>query len=495
MNYNKSIAKKLFLITSVIFAFFVLSTLIAQTVFFQNFYIYKKKSDLGNSLKKFKSAYVNLKTNQDVAELISQYENNFSRRIFIIDEAGRIKYVLSSGNEREDMGRLRVIYDISAQINQWNLMEDIRQSGRIKTYLSEKSDIRNRNIISIAYLSDRGEYIVFTDSLQPVNEAVNVISEIYIYFFAGAIILIIGLSKIYSNMMSKPLLEINKAALKMANLDFEEKCEVGSEDEIGSLALSLNTMSENLKNALNSLREANEKLQNDIEMERKLERMRKEFVAAVSHELKTPINLIEGYAEGLKDNIFEDKDKEFYLDVIIDESEKMGNLVEDMLDLSQLESGSFKLVKEEFFLHKLVAATVKKFSGLMAEKRINLNINLLENSRVYADWNRIEQVIINYITNAIRHTRGEGTIEVNMKDSGEEFIVEVINTGSRIPENELENIWDKFYKIDKSRNRELGGTGIGLAIVKNIVQLHEGKLGVENLDNGVKFYFSLKKLS
>lgn len=295
-------------------------------------------------------------------------------------------------------------------------------------------------------------------------------------------------------MITKPLIEINKVATKMAKLDFSEKCNVKSEDEIGNMASSLNFLSENLNEALTSLKEANVKLEEDIEKERKMEKARREFVAAVSHELKTPISLIDGYAMALKDNIFGEEEKDYYLDIIIDEGRKMGSLVNDMLDLSNLESGSFKLTREEFDICNLIKFTLKKYKNIIKEKAVKVELNLLENIMVYADWNRIEQVITNFITNALRHVNENGTIYVGMIDKGNTISIGIENTGSRIPEEELSKIWDKFYKVDKSRNRKLGGTGLGLSIVKNILTAHRYSFGVENTDRGVKFYFIVKKM-
>ncbi len=295
-------------------------------------------------------------------------------------------------------------------------------------------------------------------------------------------------------MVTKPLLELNDSASKMADLDFSKKCNINREDEIGNLADTLNFLSENLNKSLTSLKDANYKLEEDIEKERRLEKMRKEFVAAVSHELKTPISLIGGYAEGLKDDIFEGEEKDYYIDVIIDESKKMANLVADMLDLSQLESGNFKLVKEEFYIDELLKTTIKKFAAVFNDKNIKFDINFIENTKVHADWSRMEQVITNFITNAIRHTNEDGSIMVNIEQQEDRVLISIENTGENISEDEIDKIWDNFYKIDKARTRKLGGTGIGLAIVKNILMLHGSEYGVKNTDKGVKFYFTLKKV-
>ena len=218
--------------------------------------------------------------------------------------------------------------------------------------------------------------------------------------------------------------------------------------------------------------------------------MRKEFIADVSHELKTPITLIKGYAEGIKDGVFLEDNMNSSLNVIIEESDKMSNLVRDMLQISSLESGKVILNKELFFIDNLVKNVVKKLHHSIDNKNVKIDLNLYE-KQIYGDAFKIEQVITNFLTNAIRHTPCEGSIFVKMYPRGNMTKLSFENTGELINKEEIDKIWDKFYKIDKSRNRKDSGTGLGLSIVKNIVDLHQGKCGVENTKRGVRFYFEL----
>jgi len=252
----------------------------------------------------------------------------------------------------------------------------------------------------------------------------------------------------------------------------------------------LNFLGENLDSSLNSLKEINRKLQSDIDRERKIENMRKEFIADVSHELKTPITLIKGYAEGIKDGVFLEGNMDSSLNVIIEESDKMNKLVRDMLQISSLESGKVILNKELFFIDNLVKNVVKKLHHSIDNKNVKIDMNLYE-KQIYGDVFKIEQVITNFLTNAIRHTPCEGSIFIEMYLKGNMTQISFENTGELIKSEEIEKIWDKFYKIDKSRNRKDGGTGLGLSIVKNIVDLHGGQYGVENTEIGVKFYIIL----
>lgn len=492
MKTKASITRKLFIITTVVFGLFICGTLIIQSVFFESFYVNKKRNDLKSTIENFRESYNKAEVKDRVAEILEEYEGDSNIKLVIWSGTGKLTFLAETQRNRAEYLRLRELTDFAIQWVQ--VPESITTLiNQNKTIIVTTKDIQNldKKLIAITPNMESGEVIFAISSLQNVSEAASVINQFYIYFFIGAIIIVIALSLIYSNMIGKPLVKINRTATKMANLDFSEKCTFKSNDEIGNVAASLNFLSENLDNALTSLRTANAKLEEDIEKERNLEKMRKEFVASVSHELKTPITLIDGYAVGLKDDIFEGEEKDFYLDVIIDEARKMGHLVTDMLDLSQLESGNFKLTLEEFNLKELVVLTLKKYETLFTEKLVRIETNLMDNVRINADFGRMEQVLTNFITNALKHVDENGSIRVNMVDKGEYISVEVENTGSHMPEEELDRIWDKFYKLDKSRNRKLGGTGIGLSIVKNILTLHGYGYGVSNTEDGVKFFFNV----
>ena len=217
-------------------------------------------------------------------------------------------------------------------------------------------------------------------------------------------IIVIILSLIYANMITKPLVKLNNSAKRISEMDFSQECDVNSDDELGNLASTLNFLSRRLNSALTELQLKNMKLEQDIEKERKLDRMRKEFVAGVSHELRTPISIISGYAEGLKDNIADEDSREFYLDVIIDEAAKMNTLVSDMLDLSQLESGNFTMKPEPFNIDELIKKCINKQQQFFQQKNIKIQEDLAKDICVNGDFLRIEQVITNFLNNAIRHT-------------------------------------------------------------------------------------------
>ncbi|MDF2505126.1 MULTISPECIES: HAMP domain-containing sensor histidine kinase [Clostridium] len=494
MIIKKGITAKLFFITLAFFALFISSLLIFQSLFFQKFYINRKMTTLENNVEKFKETYNKTITNEDILSLVRNFEDSNNSKVAVLDKYGYLNFVSDSDEKQVESASVRVIKEV---IDNWRsnpgAFADMKRSGISKTYIFDNKVYNVKNIVCVFPNNEKGEVIFAVSSLQPVNEASTVIKQFYVYIYITALIFIIILSLIYSNMISKPLIQLNKTASKMVNLNFSEKYIVKSNDEIGNLGNTLNFLAENLNNTMNSLREANEKLKSDIEKERKLEKMRKEFVGGVSHELKTPISLIEGYAEGIKDNVFQE-DKNYYIDVIIDEAKKMGALVSDMLDLSQLESGNFKLKRKNFYIDKLINSTIKKYYTMFNEGEIDVDLSINNNVLTYGDPIRIEQVLTNFITNAIRHTDKKGKITIDTRQVENRVYVYVKNSGNNIEKEELSRIWDKFYKVDKSRNRSIGGTGLGLAITKNILILHNSDFGVENFQGGVAFYFSLYKV-
>lgn len=354
----------------------------------------------------------------------------------------------------------------------------------------------NTNLKSIIFykairVNGEIQYIFAMSSLQSIDEALNFISQYLLYMFVIAMILIFILSFFYSKMIAKPLINMNNAATKMAELDFSVKCDIQSNDELGSLSQSLNTLSHNLESSLTELRDTNSKLIDDIEREKQQELIRKEFVANVSHELKTPLGIMKGFAEGIKDGIFEDK-KEYYLDVIIDEIEKMNVMIFDMLEISKLESKEYTLSKNVFEIDELLKKVKFRFDPMLNDNKLTATMDL-KPYKVFGDSSKIEQVLMNLFSNAIRYSAENEKIKVSVIENNEKIRVSIINSGSYIAEEDISKIWDRFYRVEKSRNKSQGGTGLGLLIVKNILELHESEYGVRNTKDGVEFYFHLEK--
>lgn len=343
--------------------------------------------------------------------------------------------------------------------------------------------------------SGQGTVLFAISSLQPVIGASKVIRDFSWYAFGVAFVLVPILAFLYAGILTKPLRSLNELAGRLASLDFSSRIRWRRKDEIGELSRTFDFLADNLQGALSELHEANDKLRKDIEREKALERMRRDFVAGVSHELKTPLSLIGGYAEGLQDNIGSGAKRARYTEVILDETRRMSEIVGDMLDLSHLESGQYQLNRETFDAGLLIKETAERAQALGAERNVYIKVSLPEERdgmvQAWGDRFRIGQVLTNLLTNAVRHASHGGTVTFMVIRDDDEWRFTVHNEGEPIPEEQRHLIWGQFYRVDKARDRESGGTGIGLAIVKQILDLHGSRYDVCNELGGVTFAFTL----
>ena len=319
--------------------------------------------------------------------------------------------------------------------------------------------------------------------VSPENEASDSIILFLPFAIFAIVIIAFTISSFYSMLISRPLLNINKVAKKMANLDFDHIIEVNGEDEIGELSNSLNLMNKNLKESFEELERINSRLTEEIEIERKLEKERREFVATISHELKSPITIISGQLEGMIYNIGKYKDRDKYLKESYDVTQKMSELVQEILHLSEREDGEFKYNFVSVNLSKVISG-VLELRYFIDKKKLKLITKIDEDILIISDERLIKKVITNIIKNAIIYSPNNESIIISL--SKEELMVE--NTGVSIPKDQIGEIFNAFYRVDKSRNRKTGGTGLGLYIVKTILDKHENiNYTIESSENSVIF--------
>lgn len=345
----------------------------------------------------------------------------------------------------------------------------------------------------VGYL-DSGEIILMRSNVESMQESVRVANKFLVYAgFASAIVISV-IMFFAGRRFTRPILKLADISKKMSDLNFDVKYEVKSRDEIGTLGNSMNVLSEKLEKTISELKSANNELQMDIERKTRAEEVRKEFLSNVTHELKTPIAVIQGYAEGLKDNINESpEDREYYCDVIIDEAAKMNAMVKKLLTLNQLEYGTTPPEFCRFDLTEVIRSVLVSMDIIAKQKEVTVHFEQEEPVYVWADEYMTEEVLTNYISNAFHHVAGAGIVEVKLVPRGNVIRVAVFNTGLPIPEADLQNVWQKFYKVDKARTREYGGNGIGLSIVKAIMEAHNRSYGVKNHTSGVEFWFELDR--
>lgn len=338
-----------------------------------------------------------------------------------------------------------------------------------------------------------GNLILMRSALESIRESAKVSNQFLAYVGIFGIVISAVIGFIVSKRITTPILELTNISKKMTELDFEAKFDRRTQrrNEIDELGEHINRLSETLENTISELKSANNELQQDIEKKIQIDEMRKEFLSNVSHELKTPLALIQGYAEGLKECINDDEEsRDFYCEVIMDEADKMNQLVKKLLTLNQLEFGNDAVVMERFNLTELIQGVISTQQIMIEQNRIRVEFDEAP-LYVWADEFKAEEVITNYLSNAIHYAMNEKVIKINFERKQKCVRVSVFNTGNRIPEEDLERIWVKFYKVDKARTREYGGSGIGLSIVKAIMESFNQECGVINRENGVEFWFEL----
>lgn len=351
----------------------------------------------------------------------------------------------------------------------------------------------NTDFLEMWGVLDNGNLFLLRCPLESIRESVNLANRFLAYVGFGAAIVSAVIVLIISGKITKPIKELTEISERMIHLDFEAKYTGKSKTEIALLGQNINELSCTLEQTISELKSANNELQRDIEKKNKIDEMRKEFLSNVSHELKTPIALIQGYAEGLKEGISDDEEsRDFYCEVIMDEASKMNNMVKKLLTLNQLEFGNDNVTMERFDIVSLIKNYLQSAEILCRQKDVKVIMKEYQPIYVWADEFMVEEVFGNYFSNAMNHVADDKVIDVKLLVKEKTVRISVFNTGEPIPEESISHIWEKFYKVDKARTREYGGSGVGLSIVKAIMDALNREYGVENYNNGVEFWFELE---
>lgn len=330
-------------------------------------------------------------------------------------------------------------------------------------------------------------------SAQPVNQ----MTALFIKLLPWVILLILLIASVgalfCSRFLTKPIIEISGISKKMSSLDMTWRCDIVRSDEIGVLAESLNRLAQNLDTALTDLKSANNKLQEDIERERKQEKQRRDFFAAVSHELKTPITIIKGELEGMIQNIGIYKNRDQYLRHSLKTAMTMENLVQEILSVTKMEVDGFKLDQKEFDLSGLVDTCCRQIAGIAEDKSIKVDTSIEKNVMIHADKKLLSKAFSNVMNNAVFHSPVGALIQMKLSELKKTIILSVENSGVHIGQDDMDQLFTPFYRSDKSHNRQSGGSGLGLYITKTILDLHKAMYKVENTENGVKFTICFRR--
>jgi len=469
----KTIKTKLFFIFMILMISLVLSGILLNSIFLESYYVYKNKGALISLSEKIANEYINDKENS--YEYIDMIQSIDGINTIIVNNDFNVEYNsfrLKSVDEEKRLAR---------EVRKTILDNQKKLSKKYVYYIDEKDNDQKTKLIYISKVSDE-EYLILIKSVKSIHDSVQIANQFYI--FAGCIVICVGaiFILIFSKKITKPIIEMSNVAENISNLKFDKVRYISSEDEIGRLGESINKISDKLNKSIGELKQ---------DVERK-----KELVRNMSHELKTPIGIIKGYAEGLKYGVASDKEKmDKYCSILVEECDRMDKLVKELLNYSMIEGGMIKLNIISFDLHEFISKIIERFRPIFNEKNINFEFNCIKGYEINADSDMLEKAINNFITNAIDHVDERKIINVTAEEKENKIKISVFNTGDNIPEVDKDKIWDVCYKVDRSRSRKYGGHGIGLSLVRLIAKLHSGIATVENMESGVVFSIEIPKIN
>lgn len=461
-----------------------------NNTFLEKYYIYEKKQALLVNYNKVK------KSCKDMEEITADMEVTFEKicsdanvNMLIIDGQRTLLWTSYSSAQQFQM-----------QIDDWIYGTNrsrirLLDSGDSYTLVRQTDErLKSEYLVLLGSIADGGSVYMRT-ALESIRESADVTNRFFVMVCSGATIVSILLIIVLSRSISHPIHVLSVISRRMAELDFGVKYRQAkyASREINELGESVNELSNALEKTVSELKSANLSLMQDIEKKEQTDEMRKEFLSNVSHELKTPLALIQGYAEGLKECVQDDPEsREFYCDVIMDEAEKMNRMVRQLLNLNQLEFGNDTVEMTRFDITELIEGVTASASIMAEQKQAKIQFEKSGRVYVWGDEFKVEEVITNYLTNALNHAKGEKKIIIRLTEHDGLVRTSIFNTGDPIPEEELSKIWGKFYKVDKARTREYGGSGIGLSIVRAVMDSLHQEFGVINHENGVEFWMELE---
>ena len=479
--------------TFLIVAVMLLSVIFAGlfgSIFLEKYYTKQKQSAVKEVYKTFDKVEekdAGFTESDDIQKLNGILEKTGASAI-VIDSGGTVLYTYGSEGPLRQRWRDLVFGLGNDRMYKSSVVE--RTNDYSLLYTEDKGN-KMYHYELVSKLSNDSDLVVRL-SVENFKESLSITNKFYIGLLIALIVVITILMIILTRRYTIPMLQLAAISKKMSELDFDVRYDGNHNDELGVLGDSMNEMSEKLETTITELKTANLELEKDIKQKEEVDELRKEFISNVSHELKTPIALIQGYAEGLSEGINDNpEDIKYYSDVIMDESNKLNKMVGQLLALNQIEFGSVKLNLERFDIVEVINSLISRRQILTEKDNVDIHVESPDKQFVWGDEFYIEEVITNYLNNAFNHVDDRHIIKVQVTENNGIVRVSVFNSGKPIPEEELGNIWVKFYKIDKARTREYGGSGIGLSIVKAIMDNHDKECGVINHSDGVEFWFEL----
>lgn len=517
-----SLKSRLFLITYGIILMFIAGLIVLNNTFLESYYTTSRKTSLILAFDQV--AQVDLTEDSDtLATELSAIENQYNIRIQVLQQNPN---PIPIPPITELSAYLTRLYGDQFSIR-WNEIKQILMTfedmasgntpdnvdvvtvGNDSGYLAYLSplaagpgeDISDDQptvlALCVAKEQETGLYVyyILTITIQSISDSIQIFNTFTLIIGLVFMILSGALTYFYSYRFTNPILQMTQVTKELANLHFDTRVDIKTQDELGDLGNSINKMSDQLEISIKDLQSANEKLAADIELKTNIDTMRKEFIANASHELKTPISLIIGYSEAMRLPGLKPEEVHEYLDIIDDEANKMNKLVMNLLKISQLESGFQQLALEDFSIRDLVEETTRLFALKITEKGAILQTDV-EDVFIHSDYDSLQTVLTNFLSNALNHVEGERNIRIQSTRREEGTIrITIFNSGKHIPDDSLSRIWESFYKVDKARTRAYGGQGLGLSIVRSSLENLGCRYGVNNVENGVEFFFEVEPIS
>ncbi len=459
-----------------------------NNTFLEHFYINHKTTAIG-------SAYVSINEAANTGDIsLEKFDvelrkicDMYNISVVVIDAQSN---TIKSSSWNTDMLIRRLYDNVFAPRDKRSYLEETQ--NYTVAMLADRAT--NTEYLEMWGVLDNGNLFLIRSPIESIRDSVKIANRFLAYVGMVATILSAVLIWFVTTRITRPIMQLKNISEKMTNLDFETKYQSQGKNEIDLLGEHINQLSETLERTISELKTANNELQRDIEKKEQIDEMRKEFLSNVSHELKTPLALIQGYAEGLKEGINSDDEesRNFYCDVIMDEADKMNVMVKKLLTLNQLEFGNDNISMERFDIVAMINNFLQSADILVKQNEVTLHVEKSAPIYVWADEFKIEEVFRNFFSNAMNHVNGKRIIDIKYQLLEGKVRVSVFNTGEPIPEEALQHIWEKFYKVDKARTREYGGSGVGLSIVKAIMESMNQQYGVKNYTNGVEFWMELE---
>lgn len=485
-NYiRKKLSLKIFFLTTCILLSISILTYGIVAYFMPVIYTETLNQNLNKRAENLSEILLNYKKEQGM-QLIREFSMNSQSGIIVLDDNGKIVYEQSYPFYEGSYAVEVASEDTMATATESAVVEDCVSSSM------EELEEQAMGKYHVSFSEDTKSYTLLVfGSREQVNQTKEALTKVLPWLIMSVILVSFFISVFYSRYLTKPILYLSHISQNMARLDFKVKSTLEREDEIGILSGSLNTLASNLDAALTELTETNKKLKSDMDKEREQEKKRMEFFAASSHELKTPVTILKGQIEGMIEGVGSYKDRDKSLMRAKEVTETLQDMVQEILTISKMEASGFVLKKAETDMAELFRIQLADLTSLFEEKHMKMEVSIPESLRCRVDIALMEKVIRNILVNAVRYSPKGEKIYVRLFQEEGSVTGQVENFGVQIPPEKMDKIFDAFYRVDTSRNSRSGGSGLGLYIVREILELHEVSYKIENTASGVQFTFQL----